>query len=176
MNEKPFFQVIRERRSIRRFTDTAIDKTILNKIIDACDLCPSAGGLQSFEIYFIDKYETKKKIMQASLNQEAIMQAPVVLIFCANPTRPIKYGQKAKLFSIQDATIAATYAQLTATALGLSTVWIGAFEEDKISRILNLPNHLLPVTLLPIGYKNEEPDVKITRGVQEIFHNYENKL
>ena len=114
--------------------------------------------------------------MQASLNQEAIMQAPVVLIFCANPTRPIKYGQKAKLFSIQDATIAATYAQLTATALGLSTVWIGAFEEDKISRMLNLPNNLLPVTLLPIGYKNEEPDVKITRGVQEIFHNYENKL
>lgn len=175
MNEKPFLQVIRERRSIRRFTNAGIDKTILNKIIDACDLSPSAGGLQSFEIYFIDQPETKKKIMQASLNQEAILEAPVLLVFCANPTRPIKYGQKAKLFSIQDATIAATYAQLTATALGLATVWIGAFEEDKISRILDLPDNLLPVTILLIGYKNEDPDVKITRGVQEIFHKYENK-
>ena len=82
---------------------------------------------------------------------------------------PSQYGTKAKLFSIQDATIAASYAQLTVSALGLSSVWVGAFNEQKVSVILGLSDNIIPVTLLPIGYKNEEPQMKITRGSQ-IFH------
>jgi len=169
MEEKSFFQVLEERRSVRSFNNTKVDKTIIRKIIEVCDLAPSAGGLQSFEIYYVDNIEIKKQIVKAAMDQEFIAEAPVLLVFCANPSRSSQYGTKAKLFSIQDATIAASYAQLTVSALGLSSVWIGAFNEQKVSVILGISDNIIPVTLLPIGYKNEEPQIKTTRGSQ-IFH------
>jgi len=169
MEEKSFFQVLEERRSVRSFNNTEVDKTIIRKIIKVCDLSPSAGGLQSFEIYYVDNIEIKKQIVKAAMDQEFIAEAPVLLVFCANPSRSSQYGTKAKLFSIQDATIAASYAQLTASALGLSSVWVGAFNEQKVSIILGLSDDIIPITLLPIGYKNEEPQIKTTRGSQ-IFH------
>jgi nitroreductase len=170
MKEKNFFQVLEERRSVRKFNNTKIDKAMIKKIIDVCDSCPSAGGLQSFEIYYIDNPEIKNQIVKASMDQEFIAEAPLLLVFCANPTRSSKYGKKAELFSIQDATIATSYAQLTACALGLSSVWVGAFNEEKVSTILSLPDNIIPIALLPIGYKDEEPQMKITRGSKEIVH------
>ena len=169
MEDKTFFDVVKERRSIRSFNDTKVDKAIIKKIIEICDMSPSAGGLQSFEIYQVDDLEMKKQIVKAAMDQEFIADAPLLLVFCANPNRSSQYGTRAKLFSIQDATIAGSYAQLTASALGLSSVWVGAFNEQKVSKILGLSDNIIPITLLLIGYKNEEPQIKTTRGTQ-IFH------
>ena len=170
MEEEGFFQVLQERRSIRKFKSSPIDKAIFNKILDMCNLSPSAGGLQSFEIYHVDNKDIKKQIVNAAMDQEFIAEAPLVLIFCANPSRSNKYGEKSEVFSIQDATITAAYAQLTASALGLSSVWVGAFNTKKISAILKLPANLIPVTILAIGYKDEEPQIKTTRGPTDIIH------
>jgi nitroreductase len=63
------------------------------------------------------------------------------------------------------------HAQLTASALGLSSVWVGAFNEERISIILSLPDNIIPIELLPIGYKDEEPQMKITRGSKKYFMN-----
>jgi FMN reductase [NAD(P)H] len=136
IKEKSFFQVLKERRSIINFKSNRIDEIIIEKIIDSCDSSSSAGGLQSFEIYHIDNQEIKNKIVKAAMDQEFVAQAPILLVFCANSTRSNKYGKKAELFSIQDATIATSYAQLTACALGLSSVWVGAFDQEKVSEIL----------------------------------------
>lgn len=81
-----------------------------------------------------------------------------------------RFGERSKLFSVQDATIATTYAQLAVCALGLSTVWVGAFDEKKVSKILKLPEHHRPVAILPIGYANENPKEKTTRGSNNLLH------
>ncbi|HET8856667.1 MAG TPA: nitroreductase family protein [Nitrososphaeraceae archaeon] len=104
MKGKTFFQVLEERRSVRKFNSTKIDKAMVKKIIDVCYSSPSGGGLQSFEIYSIDNLEIKNQIVKASMDQEFIAEAPLLLVFCANPTRSSKYGKKAELFSIQEAT------------------------------------------------------------------------
>ena len=143
---------------------------MVKKLLMYVILLQMVGGLQSFEVYSIDNLEIKNQIVKAQMDQEFIAEAPLLLVFCANPIRSGKYGKKAKLFSIQDATIAAAYAQLTACALGLSSVWVGAFNEEKVSTILSLPDNIIPIALLPIGYKDEEPQMKITRGSKEIFH------
>lgn len=170
MQEKSFFQVLEERRSIRKFKNNPIDKAILGRVLDVCDSSPSAGGLQSFEIYHVNNQYIKKQIVNAAMDQEFIAEAPSLLVFCANPSRSNKYGKKSKLFSIQDATIAAAYAQLTVCALGLSSVWVGAFNTEKVSAILSLHENLIPVTILVVGYKDEEPPMKTTRGSKDILH------
>jgi nitroreductase len=167
---KSFNQVLNERRSIRAFRNNAeVDATKLHKILEICDMAPSSGGLQTFEIYQI-KNENLKRLVRASNDQTFISEAPLVLVFCANPSRSVqRFGERSKLFSVQDATIAAAYAQLAVCALGLSTVWVGAFHEEKVSAILNLPKGHRPIAILPIGYANENPKEKTTRGPNDLL-------
>jgi nitroreductase len=69
-----------------------------------------------------------------------------------------KYGQRGRdLYSIQDATIACLYAHLATADAGLGSSWIGAFSHEEVSAALGLPEHLLPVALLPLGFPAEAP-------------------
>jgi nitroreductase len=79
--------------------------------------------------------EALRRLTRAALDQASIAQAPLALVFCAQPERSAqKCGQRGRtLFSVQDATIACAYAQLAATALGLASAWIGAFDESRVS-------------------------------------------
>ncbi|MDE1813027.1 MAG: nitroreductase family protein [Thaumarchaeota archaeon] len=171
MDEKSFLEFLRRRRSIRSFKENTIDESQINEILEAINLAPSSGGLQTFEIYRIKNKETKDKLALAAKGQTFVAQAPLLLVFCANPSRSVeRFGERSQLFSVQDATIAAAYAQLTLHAMGLSTVWIGAFDEKQVSEILDIPKGQRPVAILPIGYENETPKEKSTRGVKDILH------
>ncbi|MDE1727884.1 MAG: nitroreductase family protein [Thaumarchaeota archaeon] len=117
------------------------------------------------------KQRNERKIVSAAKDQTFVAQAPLLLIFCANPSRSVeRFGERSQLFSVQDATIAAAYAQLTSHALGLSTVWIGAFDEKQVSEILDIPKGQRPIAILPIGYENEKPKEKATRGAKDLLH------
>jgi nitroreductase len=171
MIEEAFFQVLRKRRSIRSFESKQIEEFTISTIIESCDLAPSAGGLQSFEIYEVKGNDKKNLLAKAALDQMFISEAPVVLVFCANASRSVrKYGQRSILYSLQDATIAAVYAQLAAQALGLASAWVGAFDESKVSKGLRLPDDHKPVAIIPIGYPDEKPFKKITRGSGNLLH------
>lgn len=172
-NDKPFFQVVQERRSIRAFEKDELQDydAVLDRILQVCDMTPSSGGFQSFEIYRVTSQETKERLVPAARDQAFIADAPLVLVFCANPARSdFKYGERSKLFSVQDATIAAAYAQLAVQALGLATVWVGAFDEARVSEILKLPKDQRPVAILPVGRAGERPKDKSTRGAQDLLH------
>lgn len=171
MKEKEFFNLLSKRRSIRNYQDKSLDESVLSKILSACDMAPSSGGLQTFEIYQIKSRPTKEKLALAAMDQMFIADAPLILVFCANPSRSVeRFGKRSELFSVQDATIATAYAQLTAYALDLTTVWIGAFDEEKVSKILKIPHGQRPVSILPIGYPAEDPKEKTTRGSNTLLH------
>lgn len=171
MNEKAFFDLLEKRRSIRAFKKDKIDDPKLEKILGACNMAPSSGGLQTFEIYQVKNKEMREKLVAVAKDQTFLAEAPLLLVFCANPLRSVeRFGKRSELFSVQDASIATAYAQLTVHVLGLSTVWIGAFDESKVAEILHLPQGQRPVAMLPIGYENEKPKEKITRGIKDILH------
>jgi nitroreductase len=171
MDDKSFSDFLNKRRSIRAFKDDVVDESKLGKILEACNLAPSSGGLQTFEIYHIKNKEMKERLVSAAKDQTFIAQSPLLLVFCANPSRSVeRFGERSQLFSVQDATIAVAYAQLTVHALGLSTVWIGAFDEKKVSEILHLPQGQRPIAILPIGYEDEKPKEKTTRGSKDLLH------
>ncbi|SMH71192.1 nitroreductase family protein [Candidatus Nitrosotalea okcheonensis] len=171
MDGKLFLEFLRKRRSIRSFKENAIDESKTDEMLEAINLAPSSGGLQTFEIYQVKNKEMKEKLVSAAKDQTFVAQAPLLLIFCANPSRSVeRFGERSQLFSVQDATIAAAYAQLTSHALGLSTVWIGAFDEKQVSEILDIPKGQRPIAILPIGYENEKPKEKATRGAKDLLH------
>ena len=166
------FDVFLKRHSIRAFTNQAITDDALKKIYEAVNRTPSAGNLQAFDIYQVAKTELKEALKRASYDQDFIVQAPVVLVFCAVPARSaVRYTERGEtLYCIQDATIACTYAMLAATALGLGSVWVGAFDEEAAHKIIDAEPGHRPVAMLPIGYPNETPRIRQRRRLEEIFH------
>lgn len=167
-----FFDLIKKRKSIRSFADQEIEEEKIQKILEAANQAPSAGNLQAYEIVVIRDKENKEKVYQAALEQSSVKEANIVLIFFAHPERStVKYGERGEnLYSLQDATIAASYAQLACSNLGLGCVWVGAFDEKEVKEICRASDSLRPVVILPIGYPSESPGKTSRRGLDDLVH------
>jgi nitroreductase len=167
-----FFEVVDHRYSVRSFRNTPVEDATLQVILEAVNNAPSAGNLQAFEVVVIRDPNRKRQMVKASLDQSFISQAPLALVFLANPDRNrAKYGSRgAELYSVQDTTIACTYAQLAATASGLGTCWVGAFDEDKVRQIVGAPAAWRPVAILPMGVPAEAVGVRERRAVGDLVH------
>jgi nitroreductase len=141
------------------------------QVLSAANAAPSAGNLQGYEIFRVTRDKQRTALARAALDQYFVSQAPVVLVFCANQARSAaKYGERgARLYAVQDATIACAFAVLAATALGLGTVWVGAFDDAAVQRVLDR-HDLLPVAIVPIGYPAEEPEPTARRSLADLVH------
>ena len=166
------FDVFSRRHSVRAFTDQPVTGEALQKIFEAVNRAPSAGNLQAFHIYQVTKAKYREALMHAADDQEYLGQAPVVLVFCAVPERSaLRYNDRGEtLYCIQDATIACTFGMLAATALGLGSVWVGAFDEEAVAKVICAEPGHRPVAMLLIGYRNEEPRIRTRRKLDEIVH------
>ena len=149
-----FDEVIARRHSVRSYTSRVpLDGDIM-KILNAADQAPSAGGLKSRRFFVVkDKY-IRLKLAAASLDQEFVAEAPIVLVFCADLDLISSYGDRGRdLYCIQDTAAAVENALLKAVDLGLGACWVGAFEEEIVAKICRLPAWLRPVALVTIGYE-----------------------
>lgn len=169
-NEKlNFFDLIGTRHSIRAYKGEALNDDIVDKILSAANSAPSARNLQSYKIFVVQKKEDKKKLASATHDQNFVEDASVILIFCADLTSAKSCGIRGvELYCIQDATIACTYSQLAAHALGLSSVWVGSFDEEMIYRLFSIDSNFKPVSMLVIGFPDEEPEKRSRKSLNEI--------
>ncbi|MCS7224849.1 MAG: nitroreductase family protein [Armatimonadetes bacterium] len=167
-----FFAVVHSRFSVRAYQKREVEPDLLRKILEAVNQAPSAGNLQAYEIVVIRDIDRKRALARAALDQNFIAEAPVVLVFLANPRRnQWRYGRRGSdLYCLQDATIACAYAQLAATALGLGSCWVGAFDDRQVLNILHCPQPLRPVAILPIGWPDEPLEHRPRRSLSDLVH------
>jgi len=152
-----FFETVRNRHSVRRYEpDMEVEHEKLHAILETATAAPSAVQ--------------REGLVKFSPRHDFIAQAPVCMIFCADPPRSIAtFGEQAgKLFAMQDTTIVASYAQLAAVAAGLASAWVGAFEAEGIAELLDLPAGLEPMALITIGYPAELPELTPRLPLTEI--------
>jgi len=158
------FECIVSRYSVRKYDKKDVPNELIGQIIHAGTQAPSAGNIQPWEFIVVKDEKTKKELSIAALRQDFVFEAPVVIVVCANPEKSEdRYGERGKnLYCIQDTAAAIENMLLTANALGLGACWVGAFEEEKVKSILNIPERLRPVALLTIGFpiKYEKPPKK----------------
>jgi len=149
---------IKNRRSIRRFQDTALTAQDVDILTEAVIWAPSAGNLQARRFYFIFNSDLRKRIATVCMGQMFIAAAPLVVVACADYDRIRPYGDKGKnLYAIQDAACAVENLMLQAHELGLGSVWVGAFDEDALSGVLNLPSSQRPLAVVPVGHPAQKP-------------------
>jgi nitroreductase len=149
---------VKKRRSIRNFQKKDIPDELLDKLVEALIWAPSAGNLQARRFYFVKDEKIRKMIAAVALNQNFIAEAPLVIIGCTNSRISFKYGERGVfLYSIQDVAASIMCMMLVAHDLGLGSVWVGAFGEEGVSRVLDLPKYLRPVAIVPVGYPSKVP-------------------
>jgi nitroreductase len=163
------FEVMKRRRSTRKFEAKSIESWKIEKILAAADTAPTAGNFQGFEIFHIKNKKMKEQLVKAA-NDQPYVNAPLVLVYCKNPSRvKLKFPKRMLTkFAVQDATLAAAYSQLAATALGLSTIWIGMIDEQKVAEIIG--TDLVPSSILCIGYPVKRKHPKPRRNLSELIH------
>jgi len=161
---------ILKRRSCRDFSGTPLKKGDMDILLEALRRAPSAGNAQPWFFYVIKNEKIKKQLAEAAFGQNFLIKAPVVFLVCTIPRiSSSAYGERGKsLYCIQDTAAAAENLLIAATALGYGSCWIGAFDETRARTVMNIPEHMRPVAIIPVGPGSISPGESSRREISEI--------
>ena len=151
------WQAIENRHSVRTFDQTReVSSEDVRKIVEAAILAPSGGNCQPWHFVVVRDPSVRAALANAAHGQESLSHASAVIAVCSEPQRSAAYyGRRGQdMYALLDAGAASEHILLAATALGLGSCWISAFEDAAVRRVLRLPDHLSPTALIAIGYSD----------------------
>lgn len=155
------FDTIVGRRSVRNFLDKDIDDEKIDIIMEAARWAPSWQNKQCWSYIVIKDKQLIKEVARCSnIINIWMAKAPCIIVACADPYLS---GKRDDLpYFLVDVAIATEHLVLAAEALGFGTCWVGAFDEDKIKKLLEIPDKIRVVALIPLGYLAPENHLKLT--------------
>lgn len=173
-----FDKIIRKRRSVRSFSKKTPNWRKIITAIDSARFIPRAGGNYTLKFILVSDKE-KIKNLSIAAQQDFIEQAQYVVVVCTNPRRlNLEFGERAKIYSRQQAGAAIQNFLLKITQLGLSSCWVSHFAESQIKEILKIPQEIEVEAILPIGYdaeKHKTNPQQIDLDSLLYFNKYKNK-
>ena len=174
---------IKNHRSIRKYKNKNIDDKSLNEILNAGIRASNTGNMQVYSIIVTRNEELKKQLWDVHFKQNMVLQAPVILTFCADINRFSKWcnfrdaePRYDNFLWIYNATIDAILASqnvvLAAENKGLGICYLGTttYMADKIVDILKLPKGVVPVTTITLGYPDENPELTDRLPLNGVIH------
>lgn len=149
-------ECITERRSVRAYKEREVPMHIVAEIMEHARLAPSAGNSQNWRFIIVTDREKIKKISEAA-NKPWMNDAPAHIAVC-NYSKKLTslYAESGRMFSIQNCAIIASYIQLLAVEKELGTCWVGAFDNEKVERMLQCPEDIRIEAIITMGYPAEE--------------------
>jgi len=171
-------KAIQKRHSVRKFSDKKPDWREIIECIDATRYAPMAGSNFTLKFILVDEKDKIEKIAEAS-EQNFISQTKFLVAVCSKPDRVINaFGEKGEVYFRQQAGAGIQNFLLSIVDKGLSTCWIGDFNEKKVKKILGIPEGVFVEALFPIGYeyeKNSKLKNRIPLDNVLYFNDYGNK-
>ena len=172
------------RRTIRDYLDKDVDDELLRKILTAGCRASTTGGMQVYSIIITRDKEKKKELLPFHFDQKMIMEAPVVLTFCADFNRFNKWCRLRKaepgydnfisfMTAAIDALLVAQTVSIAAEASGLGICYLGTttYNADKIIEVLKLPRGVVPVTTITLGWPAVIPQQVDRLPLEAVIHN-----
>ncbi|MHA1481661.1 MAG: nitroreductase family protein [Candidatus Thorarchaeota archaeon] len=150
-------EVINTRRSVRKFLNKKVPKDLVSKIIAAGMNAPSAGNQQPWQFIIVDERSVLEEIAKVNPYAACAKDASVGILVCGDLQL-----EKYKGYWPLDCSAATENILLAAHSLGLGTVWTGVYPKqeriDRYKRLLNIPENIVPIAFIPVGYPAEEPN------------------
>lgn len=148
-----FLQLVKERFSVRKFSDRKVEREKLDLILEAGRVAPTAVNYQPQRILVMDSEENLTKLKSCTPYH---FHAPLALLVCYDSTASWKRPYDNEDMGVVDASVVTTQMMLQIAESGLGTTWVGHFDPDSIRTAFELPDYIVPVALLPIGYPRED--------------------
>lgn len=148
---------ILNRKSIRKYKDIKVSDELVEALLRAAMAAPSAGNEQPWEFIVLKNKETMKKITEFHPYSKMLLNADVAIVVCGDEAK-----ERFKGYWVQDCSAATENILIAAEDKGLGAVWLGVYPlEDRVSslkEILNLPESVIPLSIIPVGYPDEQKD------------------
>jgi nitroreductase len=157
---------IKKRFSVRKFTVQKIEQEKMDEVLEAARMAPSARNIQPWKFVVITDAEKREKLTEVCKGQTFVSQATATIAVCVNN---LDYKMTCGFRgAVIDAAIAGEHIALQAAELGLGSCWIGAFHQDKLRQLIDLPAEYEAVALLPIGYPDKNKGNRNLKDKQEV--------
>ena len=163
-----FQELIKQRYSVREYKSDDVPSNLIDKLLEAARLAPTAANRQSFKIFVINTTSFKDELKKI-YPKEWFVQAPYVIGICGIPKRNWVRRDGRNYIDV-DSAIVMDHIVLSATDLGIGTCWIGAFDPEAARNFLNLSQDLEPIAFTPIGYPADKPGIKKRKPITELVH------
>lgn len=151
-----FYKVIRTRRSIRSYKPDPVPEEVLNRVMDAARIAPSGSNRQPWKFIIVKDGSLRQRLASICGGQDFIAEPPVAVVACGYDIHRNRGGYMGEMSILVDVSIAFTHLIQAARAEGLGTCWIGAFDNNKVKELLNIPDNFYVVAVSPLGYPREE--------------------
>ncbi len=165
-----FFNVLEQRYSVRSYRPDPVEGEKLEQIMEAARLAPTACNRQAFKIIVIST-KGRQNELKKIYPKDWFGEAPNVLCVCSTPGENW-IRKDGKNYSDVDAAIVMDHMILAATALGLGTCWIGAFDLEAARNVLGLDNSMEPVAFTPLGYAKGFAPNKSRKSLEDLVINF----
>ncbi|HXG31391.1 MAG TPA: nitroreductase family protein [Thermodesulfobacteriota bacterium] len=156
-------ECIRKRRDVRSYIKKDVPDEVINRIIEAGRLAPSAMNLQPWHFIVIRNKETLKELGKYCMSGRFIVDASFAVVVVTDPTN--KWHEIDGARAVQNMALAAWNE-------GVGSCWIGAIDRDRVKEMLGIPKNLHVLTILPFGYPEEftVKRKKVRKSPEEVFH------
>ncbi|MGA3192524.1 MAG: nitroreductase family protein [Candidatus Bathyarchaeia archaeon] len=154
------FEAIKNRKSVRAYSPKPVPNELLLKIAEAAQLAPSASNIQPWQFIFVTDKDKRNKLSEGRY-AGFLAESPVVVVGCGDQ-------KVSPRWYMVDVTIALEHIVLAATSERFGTCWVGSFEQDKVKKLLKIPEDYMVVALLALGYPREQLDQ--TRKLVHLLH------
>ncbi len=168
------YEAIKGRRSIRKFTDRAIEKETLKKIIEAATYAPTAHNQQPWDFIVTQEASKKEALAEGHRFARFVPDADTAVIVCS----PLKVEKPAHIgpaciqhFDVQDTAAAIQNLMLAAHAEGIGSCWIGDYNEDSVKDIFDIPKEYGVMAVIAMGYPAHQPKgSRKRRSLDDVIH------
>lgn len=151
-------KAILERRSIRKYREKSVSDEIIRELLKAGMYAPSAGNQQPWDFIVVKNKESLNKIPEFHPYSNMIKEVNAAIIVCGNLEK-----ENIKDFWVQDCSAATQNILLAAHSMDLGAVWLGVYPDDDrvkgVREMFNLPNHIIPLSIIPVGYPAENKSI-----------------
>lgn len=151
------YEVMRTRRSVRKYSARPIPEEVLNRVLEAARIAPSGSNRQPTRFLLVTEEERKRELVPLCHDQGFVAEAPVVVVACGRDIRYNRGEWMGRYAMIVDVSIAVDHLTLAARAEGLGTCWMGSFNGPELKQFLGLPEDVEVVALTPVGYPEGDP-------------------
>ena len=161
---------IKERFSCRKFKGKKPNYRDIIEAIEAATKAPYAGNIPTIKFILVSDKSKIDELAEAS-TQDFVASVHYIVVVCSNPNQCIRsYGERGKKYCEQESGAAIENFLLKITDLKLATCWVGAFADEQVKKILNLPEEIGPIALFPIGYAMEKGKQRTKPNIDNVLY------